>query len=1100
MSKELTLNEVINTHTPIKDVDGWVLPFQGGRFRVTEDYDILDTGIQDRYVSHYNGIMNYTPNETQIAPRRLYERNHSVALKDLVYTIPALSSTPVNLVYLLGLIHKPISAPDNVLNTPNFKFKWKSMENINQGIFDKNDFEWICDDKVQFVAYNGKTYRLAPTPLKVMFDEITGNLHSVDNGMLINEGTNRTTLYLDAIDGRKAVVPRGNLVAYSLGLSSVDTTDVFGFIDNDNTSIESYNLYKNVREISDSSGSVEDTDYDFVYHGSDPAPSVPSGRPSADFSFAADELEVTFTDASSDDVAVTAWAWDFGDGNSSADQNPVHTYSNDGLYRVSLRASDGTLTSYNKTKDVSVRANQKPSASFIYNKDYLKVTFSNTSTDRDGTIASFAWDFGDGNSSTAADPVHTYVANGAFIVTLTATDNKGAVSAVYKQSISVVDNVAPTAGFTFESKYLETTFTDTSTDPENSVTEWLWDFDDGGNTSTAQNPVYTFSGGGSYDVSLTVKDADGKSSVPFIFAVGVVDNVAPTASFSETHNNLEFTFTDTSTDPENSVIEWAWDFGDGNNSTDQNPTHTYAAAGNYDVKLTVKDADGKASAEVTNVANAIANVPPTANFTYAGDHLTITFTDTSTDSDGTVTTWAWDFGDGTTSDVQNPVHTFLGAGNHDVKLTVTDDDNVASTEVTKTLTLVANVKPTAAFTEVITYLSVAFTDASVDGDGTVTNWGWDFGDGSTSTDQNPTHVYTSAGDYTVSLVVKDNDDSTSTLITKDITVAPNVIPTSDFTFVVDKLKVTFTSAAADTDGSILSYSWDFGDGNTSTDQNPVHTYTTAGDYDVIFKATDNNMEESLPVTKTVTSVANVIPVASFTEAKDFLEVTFTDTSTDTDGTVDAWDWDFGDGNSSTAENPVHTYTGSGTYTVKLIVADSNAELSTEVSKLVEVIERPVANFTHVVDKLEVTFTDTSTDDGTVTGWLWDFGDGNTSTDQNPVHTYLSGAARDVTLTVTDNDSNASVPKVISVTSVANVIPVAGYSEVIAGLQVTFTDTSTDTDGTITDWAWDFDDGNSSNTQNPVHTFAVAGTYNVKLTVSDDDTAVSNVYAKDIVVS
>ena len=153
-------------------------------------------------------------------------------------------------------------------------------------------------------------------------------------------------------------------------------------------------------------------------------------------------------------------------------------------------------------------------------------------------------------------------------------------------------------------------------------------------------------------------------------------NSPPTADFSYTTTDLTAYFADLSTDSDGSITAWAWDFGDGNTSTAQNPSHAYAASGTYAVSLTVTDDDGAADAtskDVT-VSSSTTNNPPTADFTYTTIDLTANFTDQSTDSDGSVVGWSWNFGDGNTSTSQNPSHTYAAAGTYTVSLTVTDDD------------------------------------------------------------------------------------------------------------------------------------------------------------------------------------------------------------------------------------------------------------------------------------------------------------------------------------------------------------------------------------------------------------------------------------------
>jgi len=160
-----------------------------------------------------------------------------------------------------------------------------------------------------------------------------------------------------------------------------------------------------------------------------------------------------------------------------------------------------------------------------------------------------------------------------------------------------------------------------------------------------------------------------------------------------------------------------------------------------------------------------------------------------------------------------------------------------------------NKLPTASFTyELLTGIyvgtEITFTDASTDEDGTIASWAWTFGDGATSTDQNPTHAYDAVGTYTVTLIVTDNDGNASEPYTIDIGVT-YVPPTAGFTYdpmvnITVNMTITFTDISTEGDANITSWFWDFGDETNSTDQNPEHMYTTAGDYTVTLKVTDEN--------------------------------------------------------------------------------------------------------------------------------------------------------------------------------------------------------------------------------------------------------------------
>jgi len=245
------------------------------------------------------------------------------------------------------------------------------------------------------------------------------------------------------------------------------------------------------------------------------------------------------------------------------------------------------------------------------------------------------------------------------------------------------------------------------------------------------------------------------------------------------------------------------------------------------------------------------------------------------------------------------------------------------------------------------------------------------------------------------------------------------------------------------------------------------------------------------------AVVNSLPSANFSYVIDGLEITFTDASSDPDGTITDWDWDFGDTNTSTLQNPVHTYAATGTYNVTLVVTDNDLNTA-EYSINIKINAVPVAAFSFVDNNdREIAFTDESTDsDGTIVAWSWDFGDSlGTSTSQNPTYTYASAGTYNVVLTVTDNDG-ATDDITIAVTP--NISPIADFTYAEDGLEVTFTDASTDSDGTIASWLWDFDDTNTSTSQNPVHTYASAGTYTVRLTVTDNDGA-THFYEEVIIV-
>jgi PKD repeat protein len=327
---------------------------------------------------------------------------------------------------------------------------------------------------------------------------------------------------------------------------------------------------------------------------------------------------------------------------------------------------------------------------------------------------------------------------------------------------------------------------------------------------------------------------------------------APVANFTANVTSgatpLTVQFTDAST---GTVSSYAWDFdNDGAvDSTEQNPVHTYAATGTYTVNLTVSNADGSDSEVKTEYIKVTGLSPgkPVAAFSASPASgktpLTVAFTDTST---GTPTKWKWSFGDGTSSSIQNPKHKYSAAGKYTVTLTVTNAKG--SNTVTETDYIKVIAKPVANFTSSVTSgkapLNIKFTDAST---GTPSSWIWEFGDGSKSFVENPTHKYSKAGTYTVNLTVKNAAGRNTVTKTEHIKVIEK--PVANFTSSVTSGKVPLTVAFTDIGtGSPTKWKWSFGDGTTSTQQSPKHKYSKAGSYTVTLTAT--NAAGSSTATKT----------------------------------------------------------------------------------------------------------------------------------------------------------------------------------------------------------------------------------------------------------
>ncbi|MDW5549619.1 PKD domain-containing protein [Methanosarcina sp.] len=486
---------------------------------------------------------------------------------------------------------------------------------------------------------------------------------------------------------------------------------------------------------------------------------------------------------------------------------------------------------------------------------------------------------------------------------------------------------------------LSVNFTDQST---GNISSYSWDFDNDGTVdSTEQNPVHIYNAAGNYTVNLTVSNADGSDSEVKTEYIVVSEQLpgAPVANFTATPTSgtapLTVNFKDQST---GTVSSYAWDFNnDGNvDSTEQSPSYTYGTAGTYTVNLTVIGPGGSDSEVKTGYVKVTGSSPgkPVAAFSVSPASgkapLTVTFTDKSSNMP---TKWKWSFGDGASSTIQNPKHKYSKAGKYTVKLTVTNAKG--SNTVTETDYIKVIEKPVANFTSSVTSgkapLNAKFTDTST---GTASGWIWEFGDGSKSFVQNPTHKYSKAGVYTVNLTVKNAAGSNTVTKTEHIKVTAK--PAANFTSSVTSGKAPLSVVFTDTStGTPSTWKWTFGDGTSSTQQKPVHKYSRAGVYTV--SLTVKNAVGSNIVTKTDYIKVTAKPVAEFsatpTSGKAPLTVAFTDTST---GLPTKWKWNFGDGASSTILNPKHKYSKAGSYTVTLTATNAAGSSTTTKTDYVKI--------------------------------------------------------------------------------------------------------------------------------------------------------------------
>ena len=486
---------------------------------------------------------------------------------------------------------------------------------------------------------------------------------------------------------------------------------------------------------------------------------------------------------------------------------------------------------------------------------------------------------------------------------------------------------------------------------------------------------------------------------------------------------LTVNFIDISTSPADPIASWVWNFGDGNVSNQQSPSHTYSTAGQYTVSLTVTTQDGCQNTEIFQFVEA--GTRPTADFTanplVACVNEVINFVDLTA---GGATSWEWSFGDGGSSNLQNPSHSYADTGSYTIELIV---EYLGCVDTLVRTSYVQIVGPLAGFVSSPAAgcnppVNVSFFDQSH----SETSWHWDFGDGSVDSVENPVHTYNTVGTFTVQLTVTDSVTGCVNQANANIDITnPLAAFSSDAQFGCAPLDVNFSNSSLNSS----VYFWDFGDGNTSTAANPSHQYQQSGTYDVMFIASDGICSDTIIRTAYIQVAGPTVAFGADTLTGCApLTVQFSDSSSAFPSTtLSNWIWDFGDGSSGSGQNPIHTYSTPGSYDVSLTVLDSQGCLDT-LTKIAYINPtNPTAEFT-TTDSLAcpgslVRFVNQST--GVGLSYLWDFGDGTTSSAINPVHLFASNGSYTIQLTTTD--VNGCVDTEIKIAYVSIGQPTASFA-------------------------------------------------------------------------
>jgi PKD repeat protein len=803
--------------------------------------------------------------------------------------------------------------------------------------------------------------------------------------------------------------------------------------------------------------------------------------------------------------------------NCSTCSNPLAIPSSSTNYTVTVRnldgctAKDNVLITTNLVYPVAGFNSSAGSGSVCAN---VPVNFINQSTN--GAVQ-WSWDFGDSSTSTQQNPSHAYANSGTYAVTLTAINAMGCTNSTQH---TVTINPLPQVDFTFTPACIGhvTCFLNGTTVSSGTITNWSWNFGDtasSSNTSNQQDPCHAFINLNSNItlIAFTNKGCSDTLIKPISFSPD------PVASFTSTVNceNTPTCFSDLSTVSSGSIVAWNWNFNDpaavtGDSSTIQNPCYTYSDYINKIAILTVTSDQGCQHSDTGYISFNPTPVPSFSS-TIVCKGNTTSFTNLSSIPSGSITNYQWDFGETASgaaniSFQQNPCHAYSNASSFNVSLIATSDLGCRDS-----VTLTADVAPL----PVVNFSpswgclgsQTSFSNLSSISTGSINGYQWMFTDITTdlfdtSSLQNPIYIFSTSDPYSVSLIAISDigcrDTNTTTVL-----IYPNPVADFNSTVVCPGITTCFTDQSSISSGSIVDWQWNFSDPaslllDSSSIKNPCHTFINNSSSQATLTVTSNIGCQST-ITKTVSF--NPVPVADFSSSQTCIgsQTTFTDLSNISSGSIINQSWNFGEPssglfNNSLSQNPVHTYSTSSTYNVKLITTSING-CQDSITHAITISPIPSGSFssTPVCFGNQTCFDENSTiATGTITSYNWNFNDpasgsANSSILQNPCHLFSSLSSYNVSLILV---SDAGCSDTVISTMAVNPNPVATYNSTIVcpGNQTCFTDHSTISSGTITNWSWNFSDtasgsADSSHAQSPCHTFLNNSSPNVSLTVTSN---------------
>ena len=843
---------------------------------------------------------------------------------------------------------------------------------------------------------------------------------------------------------------------------------------------------------------------------------IVEASPTAGFSFVANSncmgaTDVTFTSTSTLTCTnAPFYIWDFADGPTMTTSNTTvsHQYTIPGVYPVQLIVNDGSANGCADTIVQNITITAQDTVAFNFTPqggcEGTTIQFNDLSS---GNPVGWSWDFGDGNTSTQQNPAHTYTTAGCYFVSLTVNYGGCSITETLANCITIDPN--PSISYAVNGSLLScfapytVSFTPSITNAPSPNITWYFG---NGDSSTTLAPSYTFTEAGVYPITLKVVNSFGCETIITTDTITVdAIQVGFQADVTTGCIPLDVTFTDTSFSV-SPIIRWDWDFGNMTTSIAQIPTATYTTVNDFDVALEVENANGCIAATTIQDYISIGQTP-NINF-FASDTVTcpsenITFTSFS---DPNLTNIAWLINDSLVSAANMPSFSFPEGGLYSIGLSGTINGCTDTLIKDGYITIQS---PTASFVPNLDCDNPTQVNFNENGAGGV-SFQWAFGDPNSTMDtsslQNPVYNYSGVGSYDVVLVATDingcTDSTTETINLQNAVAAFGNTPDTECVAAGDVINLIDSSQFS------VVYEWIIPDANyfqsDSTNSSPQIIFSDTGSFTVTQVVFSENgcsdtasydicvtdvfpfgfVDPNDPNTRDTTvldftdSLGNsivgcIIQIDSLTGdtiAIDSigltplncnapqqiitgcvpLTVSFADTSSAAPDSIVAWIWDFGDGNTDTVQNPTHTYTtisNANAFMVSVTAINTfGATQSDTLDYFIRTTQpsaRFVPNRTFACTGQDILFDNRS--EGVGLSYSWDFGNGDTRSERSPTYAFSAEGSYNVCLTTTDINGCDSIycNSILIADPIADFVPDTTYSA-CANLTVTYTNNSINT--------------------------------------------------------